>query len=273
MQERIAHFASRYAFNIEGLGDETVQILIEKKLIEDPADIFFLKYEDLIVLPLFKEKKTENLLAAIDRARTIPLDRFLFALGIRHVGRETADVLARRLPWNLRNLEREERSAIAPQASLFPELGGAASVKKLQAITPTDIVETLRGTPEETIASISGIGTVLAGAIIEWAKSNEARELGKKFEKGGVLCLQSAGSTAAQIFTDMTFVLTGTLPTLSREEAKVMIKDRGGSVSSAVSKKTNYVLAGSDPGSKLDDAKKLGVNVIDEEEFRKMLKK
>lgn len=242
-QEMTEHFASRYAFNIEGFGKETIEELIARGLVADAADIFTLTADDLLGLPLFKEKKTENVLQAIDRARRVPLERFLFALGIRHVGRETADVLARCLPWNTAD----------------------------GVLAPTDIGDVLQAQTEEDLAAINGIGTVVAGSLLSWIRVPAHRTLLKKLETGGVRALLPKRSAVAPVFQGKTFVLTGTLPTLGREEAKEMIKDRGGKVSGSVSKKTDYVLAGEDPGSKLSDAQTLGVAIIDEEGFRKLL--
>src|SRR3989344_166812 len=111
-KERIEHLVSRYAFNIEGCGKETIEALLDQGLISDPADIFFLGVEDLVQLPLFKEKKIENLLTSIERSKRVPLDRFLFALGIRHIGRETAEILAKRIEWAPQNLTMEELARI-----------------------------------------------------------------------------------------------------------------------------------------------------------------
>ncbi len=123
----------------------------------------------------------------------------------------------------------------------------------------------------DALNSLYGIGEVNARAFHDWFADKENLTVLQKMEDAGVVALQSEGSGLPQVFADKTFVLTGTLPTLSREEARAMIKDRGGKVSGSVSKKTDYVLAGDEAGSKLDDAKKLGVAVIDEAEFRKML--
>ena len=241
-QERIEHMVSRYAFNIEGLGNETIEDLIEGGFVSDPADIFFLTENELGQIPLFKEKKIENVLTAIDSARSVPLDRFIFSLGIRHVGRETAEILARRLPWNT------------------------------ERVTLNGILQTLQSLSSDDLSQIEGIGEVVAESITNWVKDEDNRALVHKFENGGVVCLIPEGSTVEQIFAGKTFVLTGTLPSLSREEAKKMIKERGGKVSSSVSKNTDYVLAGSDPGSKADKAKELGVEMIDEDTFHKMIK-
>lgn len=266
-QESIEHLTSRYAFNIEGLGKETVDALLQQGLIADSADIFFLSGEDLLGLPSFKEKKTGNILASIEKAKRIPLERFLFALGIRHVGRETADALASRIEWPISDMVIEETDR-SLQASLF------AVEKKtvhVEALTVAKVEETLRALNEEDIAAIDGIGTVVAHSVMEWIGTKEHRDLLHKFDKAGVVCLKPEKSSAPQTFAGKTFVITGTLPTLSREDAKTMIKDRGGKVSGSVSKKTDWLLMGEDAGSKAADAAKLNVPTIGEEEFLKML--
>lgn len=266
-QERIEHFASRYALDIDGMGKETVEALIEADLISDPADIFFLRYEDLIGLSLFKERKTEKLLEAIENRKQIPLDRFIFGLGIRHVGRETAEILAQRLSWPTKKVKFEQKE-IGAQASLF---GTVSKVEEVEGVTMDAIIDTLQKTSAEDLAAIDGIGEVVGQSVLDWIGEEDNRTLLEKFDHGGVICLLPKGSSVEQTFTGKTFVLTGTLSGLSREEAKALIKERGGKVSSSVSKKTDFVLAGDDPGSKYDDAKKLGVDIIDEKKFRKMI--
>lgn len=265
-QESIEHLTSRYAFNIEGLGAETVEELLTRGVITDSADIFFLTAEDLMQLPLFKEKKVVNLLKSIEKAKRVPLERFLFALGIRHVGRETADILARKLPWPVSDVDVEEQDEISLQPALF----AGTTVVHLQAVTVHDVEKTLAAQTAESLGALDGIGGVVAESIAEWISHPEHRELMHKFAKGGVVCLQPEKADVAQVFEGKIFVLTGTLPTLSRDEAKQMIKDRGGKVSGSVSKKTDYVLAGEEAGSKLDDAQKLNITMIDEETFLKM---
>ncbi|MBP9773138.1 MAG: NAD-dependent DNA ligase LigA [Candidatus Peribacteraceae bacterium] len=241
-QERLEHFTSRYAMNIEGVGKETIEALIAAGLVSDAGDIFFVTEADFLSLPLFKEKKARNALQSIEKARKVPLDRFLFALGIRHVGRETADILARRLPWEGSDL-----------------------------LTPNDIAATIEKLTLDFLFTIDGVGDVMAQSLLEWIKDDANRALLHKLANGGVTCTRLITSQIDQIFEGKIFVLTGTLPTLGREQAKEMIKDRGGKVSGSVSKKTTYVIAGDEAGSKLDDAKALGVSVIDEEEFLKMV--
>ncbi len=293
-QERVEHTVSRYAFNIEGLGNETIEDLIEGRFISDPADIFFLTENELSQIPLFKEKKIENVLTAIDGARHVPLDRLIFALGIRHVGRETAEILARRLPWKTKRVtpschpersvlchgERsrtmtqnaeskgEGRHAFRSQQSLFNE---PQKNVQLEAVTLSSFLQTLQSSSPDNLSQIEGIGEVVAESIINWVNDEDNRALVHKFENGGVTCLIPEGSTVEQIFAGKTFVLTGTLPSLSREGAKKMIKERGGKVSSSVSKNTDYVLAGADPGSKANKAKELEVRIIDENTFTSMI--
>lgn len=266
-QEKIEHMASRYAFNIEGLGKETVEILIQEELISDGADVFFLTYDELVHLPLFKEKKTENLLAAIRKAKRIPLDRFLFGLGIRHIGRETAEILARRIPWPQEHVEMEIIEDEAGRQSLFSETKRVT----VSGVTMNAIAETLKHLTQEELSLIDGIGPVVGESLAAWIGDEDHRALLHKFGNAGLMALLPEGSTTAQTLTGKIFVLTGTLPTLPREEAKKMIKDRGGKVSSAVSKKTDYVLYGSDAGSKYDDAVQFGVKLIEEAEFLAML--
>ncbi len=267
-QERIEHLASRHAFDIEGLGRETVEALLDAGLIADPADIFSLRYEDVAQLPLYKEKKTENLLQAIESRKRIPLERFLFALGIRHVGTETAEDLADGIAWPTRKARFEERGEQSIQTSLF---GTVAHVREVEGVTMGDIAQTMEKMTPEELCAIEGIGGVVGQSILEWFADPENRKLLGKFGEAGVICLIPKKKRVKQVFAGKTFVLTGTLPALSRDEASAMIKERGGKVSSSVSKKTDYVLLGENPGSKEGDAKKLGVALIDEKKFRTML--
>ncbi len=267
-QEKVEHFVSRYACNIEGLGKETIADLIEGGFIDDPADLFTLTAEDFLQLPLFKEQKTRNVLESIERAKRLPLERLLFALGIRHIGRETSEVLARRIVWPKSTVTVEVKDDVLHQASLF---GGETRMEEVKGVRVKDVLKTIEHLTPEQIDSLHGIGDTVAEAITGWITEERSKEILRKLDAAGVIALLPEGSGAPQIFAGKTFVLTGTLPGLSREQARSLIKERGGNVSSAVSKKTTYVLAGSDPGSKLDDARKLGVQVIDEAEFKKML--
>ncbi len=267
-QERLSHFVSRYAFNIEGLGSETIEALQKGGFVDDPSDLFALTEADFLQLPLFKEQKTQNVMKSIEKAKRIPIERFLLSLGIRHIGRETADLLARRISWPTRKLTVKEQESTGSLTLFGPEEKEVTVV----GIAPSDVAKTINALSNEEINALHGVGEVVAVALHEWFGEKQHQEMLTHMEEHGVVCLQSEGSNAPQIFLGKIFVLTGTLPTLSREEARAMIKDRGGKVSSAVSKKTDYVLAGEDPGSKLDDAKTLNVAVIDEAEFKKLLR-
>jgi DNA ligase (NAD+) len=141
----------------------------------------------------------------------------------------------------------------------------------VHGVAVSDVLQTLQKLTIEELAGLNGIGEVNAQSVCAWIGDKGNVELLQKIDAAGVACLQPEGGGAKQVFLDKTFVLTGTLPTLSREEARAMIKDRGGKVSGSVSKKTDYVLAGDEAGSKLEEAKKLQVKVIDEGEFRGML--
>lgn len=269
-QARIEHFVSRYALNIEGLGDETIALLLERNLIKDAADLFTLREEDLLGLPSFKERKTSNVLQSIARAKTVGIDRFLFALGIRHVGRETADDLARTVQWPQRDLSVAERSATQRQTSLFGETSSDRTMT-VHATTPDDIVSTLAAMDEGTLSAIEGIGAVVSQSLRSWMCDSRMQQFMHRLTHAGLVCLTPEKTAVVQTLSGMTFVLTGTLPTMGREEAKALIKQRGGKVSSTVSKKTTYLLAGADTGSKESDARALGIAVIDEAAFRSML--
>lgn len=267
-QESFEHFVGRHALNIEGLGKETIESLIDGGFVDDQADIFSLTAEDFLQLPLFKEKKVENVLRSIERAKRPTVERMLFGLGIRHVGRETAELLARRIEWPRCKITMREKREITRQKSLF---GDEERKSVYNVVRPPDLQKTFLKLGEERLSAIQGIGAVLAGAIIAWAKTEHTAMLLRKLDDAGVVCLESSDAGLRQAFEGKTFVLTGALPTLSREEARRMIKDRGGNVSNSVSRKTAYVLAGESPGSKLEDAKKLGLTIIGEEEFREMI--
>jgi DNA ligase (NAD+) len=232
-QRRIEHWVSRSAMDVDGVGESLIELLLEHKLIEDPADLYQLKKEQLLELPRLGEKSVQNILAAIKESKERPLPNLIFALGIRHVGASVAELLADNFD----------------------------SIDKLAKADP------------EEIAKIEGIGPSISSGIVDFFHLPQTKELIKKLEKAGVK-LKSAGSTKAnvpQIFAGKTFVLTGTLTSMDRLTAEKSIKERGGKASSSVSKKTDYVIAGANPGSKLTHAQELGITVIDETQFKQLL--
>ena len=233
-ERRIVHFASRGAMNIDGMGPSVVKLLLENELICDVADIYTLKAEDISSLPRMGKKSAENLLAAIERSKQNSPARLLHALGIRHTG----------------------------------EAASEAIVNHFGGITP------LLDASAEAISEIHDIGEVTAAAVQSFFALPETREIIRRLGEYGVTLDLSAAEASAEVSADLeglTFVLTGTLPTMSRDEASELIKNAGGKTSGSVSKKTDYVVAGEAAGSKLTKAQSLGVKIISEEELLAML--
>jgi DNA ligase (NAD+) len=233
VRERIVHFASRGAMDIEGLGESWVQVLVDRKLIKDPADIYALKKEDLLELDRMGEKSADNLIQAIAGSRKRELSRLIYALGIRHVGEHLAEILATHY----------------------------ISITELS----TAKIDDLEKIPE--------IGPAIAESLTIFFKQEETKEVLEKLRKAGVDPRPPKTPAKKQILAGQTFVLTGSLDSFTRDEASRLIKELGGRVTSAVTKKTSYVVAGADPGSKYDKARELGVKVINEQEFRNLVVK
>lgn len=231
MQEKLIHFVSKKAMNIDGLGERVIQKLWDEGLVQEFADIFTLQEVDILPLDSFKEKSTQNLLRAIKQSAQPTLAKFIFALGIRHVGEETAELLAQTF----------------------------GTFKKLQ------------NTSFERLIPIDGIGDTVARSIVEYFQDEENQAVLKQLLPHITIQNPAKKQEKDLIFSGMTFVLTGSMESLGREEAKQLIKERGGNVASTVSKKTNYVVAGENPGSKYDKAKELEIKILDEEKFKKML--
>lgn len=238
--ENVIHAVSKKGFDIDGLGTRTVEQLLQEGLIHDAADIFSLTAGDLLPLPGFQERSAEKLAASIAAAKVMPAPKFLFALGIRHVGEEMAELLLKSLP--------------APTSR-----------------TPAALGRLFQKTEQAELEAVSGIGRAVAESLKSWFAEAENREFLARITESGVRLVYPERQAHGGVFAGKTFVLTGELPSFTRDEAKDMIKQNGGNVSGSVSKKTDFVLAGSDPGSKLSKARSLGVPVIDEAEFKKML--
>ena len=223
----IVHFASKSAMNIDGLGPAIVQQLLDEKLIKTPADLYTLTKEQILTLEGFKEKSAENLLTAIENSKSQPLDRVIAALGIRNIG-QTASTL------------------------LCDSFGS---------------LEAIRQAKPEDIAAIDGFGEIMAESVAAAFAQPDFNALVDALLANGVKMEYEAKTIESARFSGMTFVLTGTLPTMKREEAKALIESHGGKVSGSVSKKTSVVVAGDDAGSKLTKAESLGIEVIDEAEL------
>ena len=233
LERRLIHFASSGAMNIIGLGPNLIRQLLEKGLIRSAADLYTLTKEQLVSLERFGEKSAENLLAALEASRSAGPARLLGAFGIRHTG------------------------AVA----------SAAVVERFGGIMP------LFGATSEQLCDIDDVGEITAGAILDFFALPQTRTMVDALAAAGVeMTLHETADVPVQSFAGMTFVLTGTLPTLTRDEASEMIRLRGGKAASSVSKKTTYVLAGDKAGSKLDRANALGVTVIDEDTFLRMIR-
>ena len=231
----LEHFASRGAMDIVGMGIRIVEQLVGAGLVHDVAEVYTLRKEDLLKLEGFADKKADNLIASIDASRSRPLSRLINALGIRGVGEVMANDLARYYP-DLDSLSR-------------------ATIDDLQ--------------------TIEGVGPNIAQAIVDWFARPANRQILGKLKAAGVWPrseLSSQAVEAPQPFTGMTFVITGTLPVWSREEAKEFIEAHGGKVTDSVSKKTSYLVLGENPGSKLDKARSFGVPILDEAALRNLLK-
>ena len=238
LERGIIHFASRGAMNIDGLGPALVKALIDGDLIRDAADLFTLKKEDVAALPRMGDKSADNLLSAVENAKNAGPARLLYALGIRHVG----------------------------------EIGAETLIARFRS------VDALFSATEEDLAAVEDVGEITARTVRAFFDLPETKALFEKLKTAGVVTALAEGtgaenenSAGSAVFEGLTFVLTGTLPTMTRPEATEIIKKHGGKATGSVSKKTSYVLAGSDAGSKLQKAQELGIPIIGEEEFLAML--
>jgi len=244
-RESLYHFTSKKAFDIEGLGPKIIDQLIDENLISSAPDLFELKEGDLIPLERFAEKKTQNIIEAIKKSKKISLARFIFSLGIRHVGEETAIALANYL-------------------SSVSEDGDEMKFHRLGSI------EKLKKTTKEELEKIPDIGPEVSESIYDFFQEKRNQKLIDDLIRAGVKILTP--ERVGKKLTGRTFVLTGTLETITREEAKEKIRLLGGEISETVSKKTNYIIVGKKPGSKYERAKELGVKTINEKEFLHLIK-
>lgn len=238
LRESILHFASRNVMNIEGMGEALVDQLTENKLVRDVADIYSLTEEKLLTLERMGKKSAQNILEEIENSKQLPLERLIFGLGIRFVGERTAQLLAE----HFGSIDALIEAAKKPEAESIAEL-----------------------------QQVEEIGPRVSAAIREFFDEPKNVALVKRLRDAGVKMKGEKKQRGTQL-AGLTFVLTGTLAKYSRDEAKKMIEDAGGKVSGSVSKKTNYVVAGEEAGSKLDKARELGVAVIDEAGMEKMLR-
>lgn len=230
ISERVVHFVGRRAMDIEWIGAERVVQFIEAGLVGDAADLYFLKKEDLLKLDRMGDKLADNLLASVEASKAPPLNRLIFGLGIRHVGEHTAEVLA----------------------------DSFGSLEKLKAATLDEL------------AAVHEIGTATAESIVAFFGQEETDELLRKLDEAGVVPIAPKHAPQSDKFGGKSFVFTGTLETMTRDDAEAKVKSMGGRASGSVSKATDYVVAGANAGSKLEKARSLGVAVLTEAEFNEM---
>jgi DNA ligase (NAD+) len=230
-KESLLHFASRHAMNIDGLGDKIVDQLVDKGLVKDVADLYALKEEEVAALERMAEKSAQNLLEEIEASKKNSLARLIYALGMRFVGERTGQLLAEH----------------------FSSLEELAEAK------------------EEQLVKVSEVGPKVAASIVEFFSEVANRQLVKKLYKAGVRPTAEKRQVKSDKFAGKSFVFTGGLANRSREEAGAIVQQHGGKVSGSVSKKTDYVVVGTDPGSKYDKAKELEVPILTEAEFEKLL--
>lgn len=231
LERGLLHFASRGAMDIEGMGEAIVEQLVKNKMVKDFADLFFLKKEDLLKLELFKDKKADNVINAIEKSKRQPLSRLVFAFGIRHVGEKAAFILAGR----------------------FRTMDNIVAAKK------------------EAIDAIHEVGSVMAESIEDFFKKEGTKKLIVKLKKAGINMSEPERKSGVKSLAGKTFVFTGELTGFSRQEAERLVRELGANASSSVSKNTDFVVAGDNPGSKYNKAIELGVKVIDEKKFKEMV--
>ena len=231
LKGRITHLASRRAFDIEGLGEKIVEQLMSEGLVKDMGDIFYLNKEVLLPLERFADKSAENLEKEIENSKSVTFERFINALSIRHVGERTAQILAR----NYTN------------------------------------IKALMNASEEDLISIHTIGREIAESVAHFFHSDRNRELIEKMLSAGVSINYSESTRESDGLKGRTFVFTGGLESLTRDEAAQLVENHGGRVSSSVTKKTSYVVVGKDPGSKYAKALSLGIEILTEDDFKKLI--
>jgi len=245
--EKISHAVGRKGFGVDGLGERIVGQLIQEGLIADLGDVFDLTEGDLLPLSRFAEKSAGNLVSAIAAAKRIPFRRFLFALGIRHIGEETSVLIERGLP------------------KIFPD--GLSGLR--------DIIDRFPEMTTERWSAVSGLGTKSAESLVSWFRNPSDIRLLEKMEEYGVepVFPETESESGPGVFSGKTVAVTGTLSRFTRDEAKDMIRRNDGHPVGSVSGKTDFLLAGSDAGSKLEKARSLGVRILSEEDFLEMLEK
>ncbi|UCG35398.1 MAG: NAD-dependent DNA ligase LigA [Candidatus Omnitrophota bacterium] len=231
IKQSLLHFASRAAMDIEGMGESVVEELVSRKMLSSLSDIYKLKKEDFLKLPLFKERKANNLIAAIERSKRQSLSRFIYGLGIRHVGEKAAAVLAQRF----------------------------------------NTIDQFFSLSEDDLEQIPDVGPAMAFSIVKFFSVSSTKALIKEFKEAGLNLLEKKRIVKKSPLTGKVFIFTGELAGFSRSQAQKEVEKFGAKTTSSVSKNVDFVVAGKAPGSKYDKAKKIGLKIIDEKEFKKLV--
>ncbi len=230
LKGRIKHFASKRAMDIDGLGVKLIDQLVEKGLVKDVADIYYIKKDQLIALERMADKSAQNIIDAIEKSKTKPLSKFLYSLGIRHVGETTAEDLARH----------------------FPRLDDFFNLS------------------EEGLMEVEGIGPEVAASVVQFFRDKKNKESIDRLKKAGVKVIEPKAKEKGKL-AGKVFVFTGAFQGFERDEARNIVESLGGMTASSISKKVDFVVVGEDPGSKFDKAKELGIKILTEAEFKKMI--
>lgn len=251
---KLTHWTSKGAMDIEGLGPKVVEQLVKEKLVGDIADFYSLKKGDLLALERFAEKSADNLIEAIEKKKDIDLARFIYGLGISHVGEETSLLLTQQIT----NCQSFLASAGEGRGEgIFFDLGG--------------FIDYFKNLSLEDLEKLNDIGPIVAKSIKNWFGDEKNVALLHKLANYGIMLKIAKNEVKNTVFQGKTVVLTGGLSSLTRDEAKGKIRELGGKVSSTVSSKTDFLIAGTDAGSKLEKATELGIKILNEEEFLKLL--
>jgi DNA ligase (NAD+) len=239
----LRHFVSKGGMNIDGLGDKIISQLIDKGMVTDEADIYGLGFEDLLKLDKIEKKSAENLLAAIEKSKQTTLARFLYALGIRHVGEHIAELVSKNL----------------------------GSLEALQNATE-EALEYKKASKNQMATGIKGIGKEIAGSIVSYFENESNKKVIERLKKAGIVFEEVSRPTAPSPISGKSFVITGTLSSMKRSEAKELILRKGGRLASSISGSADYLVVGESPGSKLQKAGDLNITILYEEDFLTLLK-
>jgi DNA ligase (NAD+) len=254
-QERLYHFVGKGGLEMKGLGPKIINRLLDEGLIQDASDLFDLKEGDIAVLERYGEKSSQNIIKTIKAHKKILLNRFLYSLSIFHLGEENALILARYLQKKFHSIM---------------SLRGLPRKREDEAISVQNLLKIGSGLRLEELMQIASFGPIISESIVNWFQDQNNLNFLKKLNSKGIIILPVAFEATGKL-KDLTFIFTGVLKSMSREEAKAEVIKRGGKITESISAKTNYVVAGENPGSKYDKAQKLGIKVINEKEFLKML--